>query len=688
MMFKDDKYCCDCTVCKFLELLPSDHYLCVPPPPPCEQQRPDEEGFCDGICPDSGDLCVKVPGKNKCTCGPDCEDLHPDKETGLCNGVCPFSEDVCANVGGVCTCEISCEYNERTDSCIGKCPFSGEACVKTGDKECTCEPKCEFDDPQGGCRGFCPNPGQACVESSDGCFCSNECEELEPDPVAGLCSGECPITSQVCANVGGRCTCELDCKSRTPDPVTGLCDASCPKSGEACVNNRGKCICGPDCEKTTPDNEGFCPGLCPNTGEAVCVDDGDGGCTCSNCEASEPDENDNCSGDCPIEGQSCIESNGQCTCGIRPPCDIEVDKKCVIPRPPNPTGGECAGKVTRLTLIWTGDTTVQVSGQVMDKTVVEPGGTVTLIGPFDGNDQILNFQSLGGGISGSSEFHMSCSDPDMNGPEDCGKLQGDGKNSKGGSGLANVWILAGLVSGSGGAFDCNINVEPEGGQDNCVLSPINPPSCDTVKKPDTITFLFNGGANPAAQCQSSTITQVTNAKGKTHKDFRCSGQVDPDSPVQVQVDGSTGVVNPGQTFTVGLKSIKETTLSNGGGVQNMEFHVSCSQPFVAGTTAGALTIVGIGGQTISNEVTNNGSTSARVTSVVDDQIGDILDSPFDLGPGESQTIRATDRINVASTGSVTNVVEVTAIGEGSTEECTATDSVTVTVGGGGFGFNF
>lgn len=42
--------------------------------------------------------------------------------------------------------------------------------------------------------------------------------------------------------------------------------------------------------------------------------------------------------------------------------------------------------------------------------VVDPEGELTLIGPFDGNDQRLEVIGLG-----TSEFHMSCSDPDMNG---------------------------------------------------------------------------------------------------------------------------------------------------------------------------------------------------------------------------------------------------------------------------------
>ena len=54
---------------------------------------------------------------------------------------------------------------------------------------------------------------------------------------------------------------------------------------------------------------------------------------------------------------------------------------------------------------------------------------------------------------GESKFHMSCSDQEMNGPEDCGTAQGDGKANE--SGLINDWLLEGMTLGNEGFFDCN-----------------------------------------------------------------------------------------------------------------------------------------------------------------------------------------------------------------------------------------
>lgn len=119
----------------------------------------------------------------------------------------------------------------------------------------------------------------------------------------------------------------------------------------------------------------------------------------------------------------------------------------------------------------------------------------------------------------------------------------------------------------------------------------------------------------------------------------------------------------------------------------MEFHTSCSQPIAAGLTAGALTIVGLDGQLISNEVsytydvTNTGTTDVEVTSVSDDQIGDIPGVPFKLAPGQTERLRATDTLSATNVGRLTNVVTVTGNTPGSDEQCTAEDSVTVLIGG-------
>jgi len=61
------------------------------------------------------------------------------------------------------------------------------------------------------------------------------------------------------------------------------------------------------------------------------------------------------------------------------------------------------------------------------------------------------FDQTSGNKLGESEFHLSCSDDDMNGEEDCGKPEGDGKSND--AGLINAWLLEGMEDALG-SFDC------------------------------------------------------------------------------------------------------------------------------------------------------------------------------------------------------------------------------------------
>jgi hypothetical protein len=116
----------------------------------------------------------------------------------------------------------------------------------------------------------------------------------------------------------------------------------------------------------------------------------------------------------------------------------------------------------------TGDTLLASMGGIMI------GDTVTVNG-FAGSPNDVTwevFDQFGVKI-GDSIFHLSCSDGDMNGPEDCGKLAGDGKGgstkgskkskkkskSKDTSGdsatdLINQWLFEGMVD-AGGTLSCS-----------------------------------------------------------------------------------------------------------------------------------------------------------------------------------------------------------------------------------------
>jgi hypothetical protein len=83
--------------------------------------------------------------------------------------------------------------------------------------------------------------------------------------------------------------------------------------------------------------------------------------------------------------------------------------------------------------------------------------------PNDQQWQVFAKNDCGGTPLGVSEFHISCSDSDMNGVEDCGKKQGDGKSNA--PALINDWLLDGIKGDL--ELDCTPEptVLPPGGGD-------------------------------------------------------------------------------------------------------------------------------------------------------------------------------------------------------------------------------
>ena len=117
-------------------------------------------------------------------------------------------------------------------------------------------------------------------------------------------------------------------------------------------------------------------------------------------------------------------------------CMLGVEKTCQVEAPPPPGLEECNGKLQQFTLVWDGAGQINVGGLSNDAPggIVNKGDSVTFFGPFPSND---NFVQISGSISGSSKFHVSCSDNDMDGetdnaafPHDCGKAAGDGKKNE------------------------------------------------------------------------------------------------------------------------------------------------------------------------------------------------------------------------------------------------------------------
>ena len=124
--------------------------------------------------------------------------------------------------------------------------------------------------------------------------------------------------------------------------------------------------------------------------------------------------------------------------------------------------GKCSGKITALDLIWDGpQAEVRVTGQQTSSSngVVSKGESIKLLNLNGDNDQTITVSDLSGNVIGTSTFHISCSDDDMNSIDDCGKRQGNGKKND--SGL-NEWILDGLESGGGTSFQCGVGLPVDG----------------------------------------------------------------------------------------------------------------------------------------------------------------------------------------------------------------------------------
>jgi hypothetical protein len=83
--------------------------------------------------------------------------------------------------------------------------------------------------------------------------------------------------------------------------------------------------------------------------------------------------------------------------------------------------------LTELSMVWNGEngtTVTTAAGQVFEN--LQQGNVINFTVDRDlyGNDFVV---MLSGGSTGTSEFHLSCSDESMNGSDDCGTAQGNNK---------------------------------------------------------------------------------------------------------------------------------------------------------------------------------------------------------------------------------------------------------------------
>lgn len=374
-----------------------------------------------------------------------------------------------------------------------------------------------------------------------------------------------------------------------------------------------------------------------------------------------------------------------------PKCDLRVQKTCEVVTTVT-SNWVCseAKPLDVLTMTSAFDKPVKIKawkgavGSTLLATIdnIMPGQVISVAGYAGApNDVIWEVFNAGSNTKiGESSFHLSCSDADMNGPEDCGKLEGNNKKNL--ASLLNKWLLEGL-SGNGKTLSCTSSPSFPTAE-ACTATLQEPASCKTLGKPQELVFKYTG-----AGCAASNNLQggkaVCTATGTLNDavSVRAAGSSTLTKTVYT-VNGSP--VDVGGTFTItyggsSLSANSYVELTDGNGDKELNaIHTSCSQPLAVGDSFGSLTLVGFNGQTGGTEV-NYGYTVSNfgdpltVTSIIDDKLGPVGATPFSLAKGASAQFTALGTV----TETTTNTVEVMGTPLNNTTMCRASDSLTVTV---------
>lgn len=400
-----------------------------------------------------------------------------------------------------------------------------------------------------------------------------------------------------------------------------------------------------------------------------------------------------------------------------PNCNLTVNKSCEVPPPPPSIEPFVCDKAKPLDVL----TMINGSGQTVSNIRVyrdkydpkNPNKNLmyALGGPFapgaevatEGyaaasavNDVDWVFQA--NGTTYISRFHRSCSDPDMNGTEDCGKAQGNAKStstSLQGLPVLNTWALEGLA-GNGLELNCTVPdpVQTFPTADACITTQKDQPSCTTQGKPKELVFKYT--VTPP----NSLCTISNGQSGKATCSVTGTGTFDPTQSALVEAAGNSDLnrdrytvvptsVNPDGSVTVtfngsDFKADSYFRLSQGNNRVDMKIHTSCSQVLAVGDVFGPLTLVGFNGATggtpvrYGYELLNKGS-PVTVTSIMDDKLGPISFSDCETGLPNLATNASVRCIKEgAVTQTTTNTVTVNATLANGTS-CPATDSLTVTV---------
>ena len=406
---------------------------------------------------------------------------------------------------------------------------------------------------------------------------------------------------------------------------------------------------------------------------------------------------------------------------------ISVDKECLVVPPPSTDGDLCDDfdKPQKLTLQYIGgDANVnsQDSGKV--EIIGNPGttspvyiiahnkdepfksdakiwfsGAVTLGETFvinslpfrdelESNTYVYVFENDDGSpgkLLQSVKFHTSCSQPLLLG-DIFGAIQLVGFTDKNGNGSSLP------------------TTEPQF-SDNCTIE--QPPAtdlCDDFDKPQKLTMEYIGG-DANVNFQDSSKVEINGNPGTTSPVYIIAHNKDEPFKSDAKIWFS-GAVDLNETFVINSLPFRNELESNtyvyifdGSDLpqpsetplQSIKFHTSCSQPLLLGDIFGAIQLVGFtdkngDGARVGVEVkyryviTNNGTTTAEITTVYDTELGELLaDTSLILEPGQSNEgdpIIASAFIRKTTT----NVVMVSGnIPDCPLSACTAKDEVSVEI---------
>ncbi|MDH3587998.1 MAG: hypothetical protein OEQ74_01210 [Gammaproteobacteria bacterium] len=247
----------------------------------------------------------------------------------------------------------------------------------------------------------------------------------------------------------------------------------------------------------------------------------------------------------------------------------------------------CEKPVDELSLIWSGAQNIRVVAHKGDENKpvladiddIKPGDVVTVTG-FEGSPNDVIWELFAAGTNtklGASKFRMDCDDMAMNGPEDCGLRQGNGKDNR--AEFINDWLLESVIDSSG-LMECS---KRSASSETCDFQ-ATAADCDLLDKINWLTFAYTGGG-----CATVDHNQPDK--------FECAGDIDDQAAVTITTeDNETFVVEPGNVFTIPRSgSDTDMALSNGLGTESIRIHTSCSRPLAVGDVFGSLSLVAING---------------------------------------------------------------------------------------------